>query len=132
MPSTLPHQGREFWLQMRALAPLASVLPASTSKTLNPTANPSTNSSLRLQTPSSSSQVSSFWRKPSTRRPLMGSLSLKSSRKTIIIPGIKVDKGTVELAGTNGETTTQGFDSLGARCQQYYKAGAGSPSGLLS
>ncbi|KAK7855612.1 fructose-bisphosphate aldolase [Quercus suber] len=27
-------------------------------------------------------------------------------------------------AGTNGETTTQGFDSLGARCQQYYKAGA--------
>ncbi|KAJ6950949.1 fructose-bisphosphate aldolase [Populus alba x Populus x berolinensis] len=41
-----------------------------------------------------------------------------------IIPGIKVDKGVVELAGTNGETTTQGFDSLGARCQQYYKAGA--------
>ncbi|KAK0599230.1 hypothetical protein LWI29_003448 [Acer saccharum] len=28
------------------------------------------------------------------------------------------------LSGTNGETTTQGFDSLGARCQQYYKAGA--------
>ncbi|PIN17320.1 Fructose-biphosphate aldolase [Handroanthus impetiginosus] len=41
-----------------------------------------------------------------------------------VIPGIKVDKGTVELAGTNGETTTQGFDSLGTRCQQYYKAGA--------
>ncbi|XP_022716666.1 fructose-bisphosphate aldolase, cytoplasmic isozyme 1 [Durio zibethinus] len=41
-----------------------------------------------------------------------------------VIPGIKVDKGTVEIAGTNGETTTQGFDSLGARCQQYYKAGA--------
>ncbi|RZR80126.1 hypothetical protein BHM03_00006054, partial [Ensete ventricosum] len=41
-----------------------------------------------------------------------------------VIPGIKVDKGIVELAGTNGETTTQGFDSLGARCQQYYKAGA--------
>lgn len=40
------------------------------------------------------------------------------------IPGIKVDKGTVELAGTNGETTTQGLDSLGARCAQYYKAGA--------
>ncbi|KAF1890301.1 hypothetical protein Lal_00013555 [Lupinus albus] len=38
--------------------------------------------------------------------------------------GIKVDKGVVELAGTNGETTTQGLDSLGARCQQYYKAGA--------
>ncbi|KAH7660269.1 Fructose-bisphosphate aldolase class-I protein [Dioscorea alata] len=41
-----------------------------------------------------------------------------------VIPGIKVDKGVVELAGTNGETTTQGFDSLGSRCQQYYKAGA--------
>ncbi|PON60214.1 Fructose-bisphosphate aldolase, class-I [Trema orientale] len=41
-----------------------------------------------------------------------------------VIPGIKVDKGTVELAGTNGETTTQGFDSLGARAAQYYKAGA--------
>lgn len=41
-----------------------------------------------------------------------------------VIPGIKVDKGTVELAGTNGETTTQGFDSLGARCAKYYEAGA--------
>ncbi|XP_014505248.1 fructose-bisphosphate aldolase, cytoplasmic isozyme 1 [Vigna radiata var. radiata] len=41
-----------------------------------------------------------------------------------VIPGIKVDTGVVELAGTNGETTTQGFDSLGARCQKYYKAGA--------
>ncbi|KAJ8532484.1 hypothetical protein K7X08_012407 [Anisodus acutangulus] len=41
-----------------------------------------------------------------------------------VVPGIKVDKGIVELAGTKGETTTQGFDSLGARCAQYYKAGA--------
>uniref|UniRef100_A0A0C9RQV8 Fructose-bisphosphate aldolase n=1 Tax=Wollemia nobilis TaxID=56998 RepID=A0A0C9RQV8_9CONI len=41
-----------------------------------------------------------------------------------VIPGIKVDKGTVELAGTNGETTTQGLDGLAQRCQQYYKAGA--------
>lgn len=41
-----------------------------------------------------------------------------------VIPGIKVDKGVVDLAGTNGETTTQGLDSLGARCQEYYKAGA--------
>ncbi|XP_021740789.1 fructose-bisphosphate aldolase 5, cytosolic-like [Chenopodium quinoa] len=41
-----------------------------------------------------------------------------------VVPGIKVDKGVIELAGTNGETTTQGFDSLGARCQEYYKAGA--------
>ncbi|XP_010448259.1 PREDICTED: fructose-bisphosphate aldolase 5, cytosolic [Camelina sativa] len=41
-----------------------------------------------------------------------------------LIPGIKVDKGLVDLAGTNGETTAQGLDSLGARCQEYYKAGA--------
>ncbi|XP_068661890.1 fructose-bisphosphate aldolase 1, cytoplasmic [Aristolochia californica] len=41
-----------------------------------------------------------------------------------VLPGIKVDKGTVELAGTNGETTTQGHDGLAQRCQQYYAAGA--------
>lgn len=41
-----------------------------------------------------------------------------------VLPGIKVDKGTVELAGTNGETTTQGLDGLAQRCAQYYTAGA--------
>lgn len=41
-----------------------------------------------------------------------------------VLPGIKVDKGTVELAGTDGETTTQGLDGLAQRCQQYYAAGA--------
>ncbi|KAL3536150.1 hypothetical protein ACH5RR_004611 [Cinchona calisaya] len=41
-----------------------------------------------------------------------------------VIPGIKVDKGTVELPGTDGETTTQGLDGLAQRCQQYYAAGA--------
>ncbi|KAI5640735.1 hypothetical protein M9H77_00536 [Catharanthus roseus] len=41
-----------------------------------------------------------------------------------VLPGIKVDKGTVELPGTNGETTTQGLDGLAQRCQEYYKAGA--------
>ncbi|KAJ1259855.1 hypothetical protein BS78_10G188000 [Paspalum vaginatum] len=41
-----------------------------------------------------------------------------------VVPGIKLDKGTVEIAGTNGETTTQGLDSLGARCAKYYEAGA--------
>ncbi|XP_051148452.1 fructose-bisphosphate aldolase 1, cytoplasmic-like [Andrographis paniculata] len=40
------------------------------------------------------------------------------------LPGIKVDKGVVELPGTNGETTTQGLDDLGQRCAEYYKAGA--------
>ncbi|XP_020703251.1 fructose-bisphosphate aldolase 1, cytoplasmic-like [Dendrobium catenatum] len=41
-----------------------------------------------------------------------------------VLPGIKVDKGTVELAGTNAETTTQGLDDLGKRCAKYYEAGA--------
>uniref|UniRef100_A0A7C9AEH2 fructose-bisphosphate aldolase n=1 Tax=Opuntia streptacantha TaxID=393608 RepID=A0A7C9AEH2_OPUST len=41
-----------------------------------------------------------------------------------VVPGIKVDKGVVELAGTNGEATTQGLDFIGVRCKQYYKAGA--------
>ncbi|KAL1915072.1 uncharacterized protein VTP21DRAFT_7777 [Calcarisporiella thermophila] len=41
-----------------------------------------------------------------------------------IIPGIKTDKGVVTLAGTNGETTTQGLDGLAERCQDYYKKGA--------
>ncbi|KAJ6845292.1 fructose-bisphosphate aldolase 1, cytoplasmic [Iris pallida] len=41
-----------------------------------------------------------------------------------VLPGIKVDKGTVDLAGTKGETTTQGLDDLGKRCAKYYEAGA--------
>lgn len=41
-----------------------------------------------------------------------------------IIPGIKVDKGIVPLAGTDGESTTQGLDGLAERCAQYKKDGA--------
>jgi fructose-bisphosphate aldolase class I len=41
-----------------------------------------------------------------------------------ILPGIKVDTGLQVLPGSDGETTTQGLDNLGARCQQYYKQGA--------
>ena len=41
-----------------------------------------------------------------------------------IIPGIKVDKGTVTLAGTNDETTTQGLDGLAERCKKYKADGA--------
>jgi len=40
-----------------------------------------------------------------------------------IIPGIKVDKGVVNLMGSEGETTTQGLDDLGTRCAQYKKDG---------
>jgi len=41
-----------------------------------------------------------------------------------IITGIKVDKGTVVLPGTNGETATTGLDGLGDRCKKYYEGGA--------
>uniref|UniRef100_A0A0D9X3Y5 Fructose-bisphosphate aldolase n=1 Tax=Leersia perrieri TaxID=77586 RepID=A0A0D9X3Y5_9ORYZ len=41
-----------------------------------------------------------------------------------VLAGIKVDKGTVVLSGTDGETTTQGHDGLGQRCAKYYAAGA--------
>merc|ERR1711900_85686 len=45
-------------------------------------------------------------------------------KKGGIVVGIKVDKGVVPLAGTNGETTTQGLDGLYERCAQYKKDGA--------
>ncbi|KAI9217061.1 fructose-bisphosphate aldolase [Blastocladiella britannica] len=45
-------------------------------------------------------------------------------RKRGILVGIKVDKGTVPLAGTNDESTTQGLDGLAERCKEYYKLGA--------
>lgn len=41
-----------------------------------------------------------------------------------IVPGIKVDTGLDVLPGTDGETSTQGLDNLGTRCQAYYKQGA--------
>eukprot|EP00897_Mesotaenium_endlicherianum_P005076 jgi/Mesen1/4597/ME000232S03858 len=41
-----------------------------------------------------------------------------------ILPGIKVDKGLVIVAGTDGESATQGLDGLSQRCQAYYRQGA--------
>ena len=41
-----------------------------------------------------------------------------------IMVGIKVDKGTVNLPGTDGETTTTGLDGLAERCAKYYADGA--------
>lgn len=42
-----------------------------------------------------------------------------------IIPGIKMDKGTIALPRTSpDETTTQGLDGLIDRCKQYYERGA--------
>ena len=40
------------------------------------------------------------------------------------IPGIKVDKGTKPLAGSNEETITEGLDGLRERLQDYYNLGA--------
>jgi len=45
-------------------------------------------------------------------------------KKHGVIPGIKVDKGLVVISGTDGETAAIGLDGLGARCAEYYKAGA--------
>ena len=41
-----------------------------------------------------------------------------------ILPGIKVDLGTVELAGHPGERVTEGLDGLRQRLQHYYAMGA--------
>lgn len=41
-----------------------------------------------------------------------------------IIPGIKVDKGAKALAGSHGETITEGLDGLRERLEEYYKLGA--------
>ncbi|KAJ6847868.1 putative fructose-bisphosphate aldolase, cytoplasmic isozyme 1 [Iris pallida] len=60
-----------------------------------------------------------LYQKSSSGKPFVDILN-----ESNVLPGIKVDKGTVDLAGTNGETTTQGLDSLGARCAKYYEAGA--------
>jgi fructose-bisphosphate aldolase class I len=53
-----------------------------------------------------------------------GELFSQLLKKNGIIPGIKVDKGTVNLAGTNQETTTQGLDGLAERCKKYKADGA--------
>ena len=40
------------------------------------------------------------------------------------IPGIKVDKGAKILAGSDGETVTEGLDGLRDRLKEYYSLGA--------
>jgi fructose-bisphosphate aldolase class I len=41
-----------------------------------------------------------------------------------ILPGIKVDSGTSDLAFCPGEKVTEGLDKLAKRCQEYVKLGA--------
>ena len=48
-------------------------------------------------------------------------LLLRQPQDQGIVPGIKVDTGLEQLPGTDGETSTQGLDGLGARCAAYYK-----------
>ena len=40
-----------------------------------------------------------------------------------ILPGIKVDKGTIPIINSENETFTQGLDDLGKRCAKYYEEG---------
>ncbi|KAJ8250907.1 hypothetical protein GJAV_G00214630 [Gymnothorax javanicus] len=53
-----------------------------------------------------------------------GKLFTQTVKDKNMLVGIKVDKGLVPLAGTNGETTTQGLDGLAERCAQYKKEGS--------
>ena len=41
-----------------------------------------------------------------------------------VIPGIKVDKGTIDIALTHGEKVTEGLDGLDKRLAEYFKLGA--------
>lgn len=41
-----------------------------------------------------------------------------------IIPGIKVDAGTIEMAGYPGEKVTEGLDGLRGRLEEYFQMGA--------
>lgn len=41
-----------------------------------------------------------------------------------IVPGIKVDKGTIEMAPGSAEKLTEGFDGLARRYAEYYQLGA--------
>ncbi|KAJ4867222.1 Aldolase superfamily protein [Raphanus sativus] len=113
--------------------PSESVSRASTSRTLSPTDVLSVSFSSPPLVLSLASVVSSSSRRLFTRRAPMRFLIVFFVRSKLfvdilkeggVLPGIKVDKGTVELAGTNGETTTQGLDGLGERCKKYYEAGA--------
>ena len=60
-----------------------------------------------------------FWQKNDS-----GERFVDVLRRSGVIPGIKLDKGVVQLLGTNDETTTQGLDDLGKRCKNYYDNGA--------
>jgi len=53
-----------------------------------------------------------------------GSFLVDVLKKKGIVIGIKVDKGTKHLPGTDGELYTQGLTDLDVACQKYYQQGA--------
>ena len=53
-----------------------------------------------------------------------GVLFIDILKRAGIIPGIKVDEGTVALAGFPGEKITEGLDGLRERLAKYYELGA--------
>jgi fructose-bisphosphate aldolase class I len=53
-----------------------------------------------------------------------GKLMVDCLKEQNIVPGIKVDKGLVPLAGSNNESWCQGLDGLASRTAAYYKQGA--------
>lgn len=53
-----------------------------------------------------------------------GTLFIDILKNKGIIPGIKVDEGTVAMAGFPGEKVTEGLDGLSERLTDYYKKGA--------
>ena len=53
-----------------------------------------------------------------------GNLFPKLLEKKGIVPGVKVDKGTIPLIGSSGDLITQGLDGLAERLSIYKKQGA--------
>jgi fructose-bisphosphate aldolase class I len=53
-----------------------------------------------------------------------GVLFIDLLKKAGIIPGIKVDEGTIDMPGFPGEKITQGLDGLPDRLAKYYELGA--------
>src|SRR6266511_4371718 len=66
----------------------------------------------------------------SRREPVMSHDNLDATAQALVAPGkgilagIKVDKGTVALAGSPGEKITEGLDGLAARLAEYVELGA--------
>jgi fructose-bisphosphate aldolase class I len=58
------------------------------------------------------------------RQKVGGTLAPEALARAGIIPGIKVDHGTVALPGFAGEKFTQGLDGLGERLAEYGRLGA--------